>query len=596
MRATDSRIRATRPPVELSFDGAPITGYAGESLAACLTANGVRGFRRTKSGVGRGIFCGMGVCSDCLVEVDGRSNLCACMTPVAAGMRVKTQADPGDLSADGAAKGETGSDGATEVLRPEILVLGGGPAGLSAAKAAAQAGCEVTLIDERPSLGGQYFKQLSKAHVFADERPTDRQFKAGRELIAEVEAAGVCIHGGALIWGAFEPMEICVVVGRRSLIFQPAKLVIATGAYERGVPLPGWTLPGFMTTGAAQTLLRSYRVAPGKRVLVAGNGPLNLQVAAELSDAGVEVVAVVEAAARPSISVLPAAFSALRRSPDLIADGLSYLHRLRRARVPLLYGHVVVEASGGEAVESVAVAAITPQGDVIAGSRRNFDADAVCVGYGFLPANEVSRALGCRHRFDPTLGSLAVVKDGDGQTSVAGVYLAGDCGGMGGARAAMEEGFIAGAAAAQGLGRELPPDLARELAARRRRLVSHRRFQAALWRIFAAPRLSVQLARDDTLVCRCEEVTLAEIRKSLDGGTLSAGAVKRETRAGMGRCQGRYCGSLIAGLAAETSGIAAEEYSFFAPRPPIKPVPIHLIAREVADGLTSEAAEGQSMD
>lgn len=592
MRVADSRIRATRPPVELSFDGAPISGYAGESLAACLTANGVRGFRRTKSAAGRGIFCGMGVCFDCLVEVDGRPNLRACMTPVVAGMRVETQEDPGRLSGGAAADPEVEN----EVLRPEVLVLGGGPAGLSAAKAAALAGCDVSLIDERPSLGGQYFKQLSKAHAFDGDRPIDRQFKAGRELIAEVEAAGVRVHGDALVWGAFEPMEICVVADGKSLLFQPAKLIVATGAYERGVPLPGWTLPGFMTTGAAQTLLRSYRVAPGKRVLVAGNGPLNLQVAAELCSAGVEVVAVVEAAARPGVSNFPDVLSALRHSPGLMADGLKYLRRLRGAGVPLLYRHVVVEAGGQDAVNSVTVAAVTPAGEVIAGSRRDFAVDSVCVGNGFLPANEISRALGCRHRFDPALGSLVVEKDGDCQTSVAGVFVAGDCGGMGGSRAALEEGFFAGASAARSLGRDLPPDLARELAARRRRLVSHRRFQAALWRIFAAPRLSLQLARDDTLVCRCEEVTLGEIRGSLDGGTLSAGAVKRETRAGMGRCQGRYCGALIAGLAADRAGEEAEEFSFFAPRPPIKPVPIHLIAREAPDGVTSEAAEGKSLD
>lgn len=596
MRVADRHIRALFPSIELSFDGVSISGFEGESLAACLMANGFRNFRTTKSGAARGVFCGMGVCSDCLVEVDGCHNLNACMTPVTEGMNVKSQVDPVELS--GSSKVNLASDPEveTKILRPEILVLGGGPAGLSAAKAAALAGCEVSLIDERLSLGGQYFKQLLKNHVFDDDRHMDQQFKAGRELISEVEAAGVRVYGGALVWGAFEPMEICVVEKGRSFIFQPANLIIATGAYERGVPLPGWTLPGFMTTGAAQTLLRSYRVAPGRKVLVAGNGPLNLQVAAELSDAGVEVVAVAEAAAPMSLSKLPAMLSAFQQSPDLMFDGLSYLRRLRRARVPLLLGHVVIEASGREAVESVAVAAVTPEGGVVAGSRRDLAVDAVCVGYGFLPANEISRALGCRHRFDPALGSLVVEKDGDCQSSVKGIFIVGDCGGMGGAKAAIEEGFIAGVAAARNMRRDVPSGLARELVARRRRLVSHRRFQRALWRLFSAPQLDVQLAREDTLVCRCEEVTLAEIQGSLDGGACTAGAVKRETRAGMGRCQGRYCGSLITELVAKHSGIAAEEFSFFAPRPPIKPVPINLLARETPDGLTSETVEGSAME
>ena len=169
---------------------------------------------------------------------------------------------------------------------PDILVLGGGPAGLSAAKAAAMAGCEVVLVDERPALAASIFKQLLKAHVFDDSRRMDRQFQVGGKLIAEVEAAGVKIYRNSTIWGAFEPREVCVLVEGRSLVFQPANVIVATGAYERGVPVPGWTLPGYMTTGAAQTLLRSYRVSPGKRILLAGNGPLNLQVAFELTMAG----------------------------------------------------------------------------------------------------------------------------------------------------------------------------------------------------------------------------------------------------------------------------------------------------------------------
>lgn len=596
MRLFNKFIRTTSQPVDLNFDGLPIRGYEGESLAACLAANGIKSFRTTRSGLERGIFCGMGICTDCRVEIDGSNNQNACMTTVKAGMSVNSQKDPVQKLGNNSSKIGAELEAESAILKPEVLVLGGGPAGLSAAKAAALAGCEVSLVDERPSLGGQYFKQLLKDHVYDDAKHVDRQYKDGRSLISEVENLGVQVYGGALIWGAFRPMELTVVVKGKSLIFHPSQLIIATGAYEKGIPIPGWTLPGFMTTGAAQTLLRSYRVGPGKKVLVAGNGPLNLQVAAELAAAGVEVVGVAEVASSMCISKIPAIFSACIRSPGLILDGLAYLLRLRRSGVPILFNHVVIEAKGHGAVESVAVAQITQEGTVVEGSRRDFDVDAVCVGYGFLSSNEISRALGCRHSFDSKFGNLTAIKDNNCQSSVEGIFIVGDCGGLGGAKAAIEEGHIAGISAAKVLRGNLRSRFVKELEIRRRRLVSHRRFQKALWTLFAAPSIHVQFARHDTLICRCEEVPLSAIQDSLNDGACTAGAIKRETRAGMGRCQGRYCSSLITTLVSEHCGSELEEFSFFAPRPPIKPVPINILARAASDGLTSDTVEGRPIE
>ncbi|MEP6812478.1 MAG: FAD-dependent oxidoreductase, partial [Actinomycetota bacterium] len=166
-------------------------------------------------------------------------------------------------------------------LAPDVLVVGAGPAGLAAAVAAAEAGADVVLLDERPKLGGQYFKQPSDGLTF-DESQLDPQYRAGRDLIARVRTLGVRVLGATQVWAAFERDEILATDAAMSYALRPRRLVLATGAYERGVPLPGWTLPGFTTTGAAQTLLRSYAVVPGRRVLVSGNGPLNVQVAAEL--------------------------------------------------------------------------------------------------------------------------------------------------------------------------------------------------------------------------------------------------------------------------------------------------------------------------
>ncbi|MDP7652233.1 MAG: FAD-dependent oxidoreductase [Rhodospirillales bacterium] len=589
MRIEGSKIVPVAQKVTITFDGEVISGYEGESLAACLTAAGKFTLRRTKSGKARGVYCGMGVCSECLVTVDGRQNQRACMTPLGAEMTVTTQSQPGtDPSAD---PPYPIPDGTTPEHPVEVLVVGAGPAGLQAARAAASAGAQVVIVDERPAPGGQYYKQLSKTHAFRDEAAMDTQFRAGRDLITEVENLGVRIERQALVWGAFAADEIGVVTDDKAMVFRPQQLIVATGAYEKGVPLPGWTLPGYMTTGAVQTLVRAYRVAPGQRVLVAGNGPLNFQVASELVDAGVEVVALVEAAPRPGPAQVPAVLAALCHSPDLMRDGLKYLGRLRRAGVPILYGHAIVEARGSDAVESVVVAPIGPTGEAGTEGRREFAVDAVSVGYGFMPSNDISRPLGCRHHYDADRDSLVVELNADCQTSIAGVFVAGDCGGMGGSRVAMEQGFIAGCKAAENLGMALPHHAIAERDSRRRRLASHERFQKAIWTVFQAPTLTDQLTRDDTLVCRCEEVTRSTLHETVDGDSVSVGNLKHQTRAGMGPCQGRYCGALMARMVDRRVSLATGEFSFFAPRPPIKPVPIGVIARAQADvrGLVDEA-------
>jgi NADPH-dependent 2,4-dienoyl-CoA reductase/sulfur reductase-like enzyme len=574
MRVNDPGILRTSERVAITFDGETIEAYPGEVVGAALTAAGHLSLRRTHRGNARGLFCGMGVCSDCLVRIDGEPNQRACMTPVRAGMAIERQQDPI------ASPGPRAAQSREVELNPDILVIGGGPAGLSAALAAARSGAKTLLVDERASLGGQFFKPLAASHRFAQDRPRDRQFAAGRALVRAVEAAGVEIMRGAEVWGAFAPDEVTLLAGGTDYVARPRRLILAPGAYERGVPIPGWTLPGFMTTGAAQTLLRAYQVAPGRRVLVAGNGPLNLQVAAELLRAGVEVVGLVGAAGSPAAR-LGALLAALVRAPDLICDGLGYRARLLLAGVPLFHRHAVLRAEGEGRIESVTIGRIDEAGNPVSGTERSFAVDAVLTGYGFQPSAEIARMLGCRHRFDSRRGTLVVERDGDGRTSQGDVFVAGDGGGLGGARVAMAHGFLAGVTAASDLGLKADAALLHEADGQRRTLKRHLAFQEALWRLYEAPRLSLQLATDDTVLCRCEEVTLGQIRAAFDEGTHAIGSAKRATRAGMGRCQGRYCASLLAELSSAASGAPLDEFSFFAPRMPVKPVPIAALARAV---------------
>jgi D-hydroxyproline dehydrogenase subunit alpha len=555
----------------ITMDGHTAPALLGETLAAALTRAGVTVFRETRTGASRGMYCGMGVCQECLVTVDGVPNLRACMTKVS-GPHVLSRQEA--LAAPASPSIE--APGRVLVERsPEILVVGAGAGGLTAAIAAAEAGAEVVVIDERPKAGGQYYKQPADIHSSIDEPGADRQFEGGRQLIARARAVGVTFLTETLVWGAFAPLELAALSTAESTIFRPRKLIVAAGAFERAFPFPGWTLPGVMTTGAAQTLLRSYRVPAGARILIAGNGPLNLQVAIELARAGARVSSVVEAAARPGPSKLRAMAAMTLHDPRLMRDGLSYLAAARRNGISLDYGRIVVGVR--QTLEGLVVTT-AGSADAMRDRRDHPPVDIVCTNYGFLPSNEILRTLGARHEYDPSRRQLVTMRNPQGLTSLPDLYAVGDCCGLGGAPAAREEGLIAGAAAAGALGHAVPQALAEKVAGARRRLVSHRAFQRALWEVYASPAPPDGVPDADTLLCRCEEVSRGAIDAVLDGGCRTLGDLKRRTRAGMGRCQGRYCAPLLAERLARQTGNPLDEMSFFAPRVPFKPIALGDVA------------------
>jgi thioredoxin reductase len=457
------------------------------------------------------------------------------MTTVEEGMDVRRA---GRLASPTAGNSETGVE--HRVDEPDVLIIGGGAAGLTAAVSLADSGLDVVLLDERSAAGGQYYKQPVNSERLHSSLAGDRQIGEGSALVKRANASGARVLAKTEVWGAFAPNDFLVLSDGHTMTFRPKRTIVATGAYERGLPVPGWTLPGVMTSGAAQTMLKSHGELPGQRLLVCGNGPLNLQVALELVNAGANVVAVTEMA--PSIYTRPGdALNMLWRGPALSLRGLATVLALKSANVPVLFSQALesVEASN-EGLR----AWIGPLDGATVRRDRSFDVDVVCMGFGFHPNNEILRNLGCRHDFDKRRGQLVVARNDECETSIPGIYAAGDCCGL------------------------------REEKAARRRLRRHSGFQSALWRMFSAPLLQAELANDETIICRCENVRLGQIRQAMTDGDESIGAIKRRTRLGMGACQGRFCAPIAADLVAKQTGTDIGEYSFFAPRVPIKPTRI----------------------
>lgn len=543
---------------EFAFNGVPIQARSGQTVAAALSAAGVRKFRKTDSGQDRGVFCGMGVCQDCLVEIEGTPNKRACLSQARAGLSVRTQqARPGGI----ADRDEAPEFPPTRSESPDILVIGAGPGGLAAAEAAASLGADVLLLDEGTFPGGQFYKQTAPD---LNQEALDRQQRNGAKAIAAVLDAGARMIGDAVVWGVFDGPVFCVEADSAALTVLPKATVVATGAYERPRVVPGWEIPGVMTTGAAQTFWRSYRSLPGRKLAFAGNGPLNFQVALELSQAGAEVVLVAEAAVSP-IARLKCVSAMLASDPLLTIKGMSMVAELAARRIPVRYGTVVegIETSGDQLAAQFANKG---------GGGERIRVDALCMNYGFYPQNEILRLLNVRFDYDSTRRQLVPKRDALFGTSVDGVFAVGDCCGTMGAPASIEEGRIAGIAAAS-LAKERPAAKIRS-----RRLARIRRFQRSLWQLFAAEPQGLEDMSGSALVCRCESIDKLRIDKLMSSGVLDIGAMKRATRIGMGRCQGRYCAQVVAPHAARAAGRKIDEYAFFAPRVPVKPVTISTVA------------------
>ena len=364
-------------------------------------------------------------------------------------------------------------------------------------------------------------------------------------------------------------------------------LILATGAYDRPIPFPGWTLPGVMTAGGVQSFLKTQGRPPGRRFLLAGTGPLQIAVAAGLVQAGAEVVAILEAARLAWRDVRHAA--ALWGQWGRLAEGWDYGRTLFAARVPLRLGWAIVEARGDSQVEEAVICRVDDAGQPLPGTSETLAVDTIAIGYGLIPSTELSRLLGCVHEFRPEQGGIVPRRDAEMQTSLPGVYAVGDGAGIGGAELAQIEGRIAALAAARHLGK-LSEAAARHAIGREQPgLARQQRFARMLGELFTPGAGLYGLARDDTVVCRCEEVTLGEIRQAVAEGATSANEVKGLTRTGMGNCQGRICGELVARIiAAETTGQrgdahAIESAGVFTARSPIHPLPLDALADYSSD-------------
>ena len=477
----------------------------------------------------------------------------------------------------------------------DVLVVGGGPAGMAAAAQAAAAGLSVTLVDERVTLGGQIFKRMGPGFEVRDPKTIGRDYAAGSKLIASVTAARVTVRLRTSVL-AIEGLTaiVCEEESRTSAI-EARRIILAPGAYDRPVAFPGWTLPGVLTAGGAQTLVKTQRVLPGQRIVFAGSGPVAVAFPAQLHHYGARIALVCEAGPPPGPGDVVAMLKATFGNLSLLRDALAYRSELLRARIPLRYRRIVVAAEGDGRVESVVHAAVDRDWRVVPGTEERIACDTLCLGYGFLPSVELLRLAGCALGEDEDRGGAVARLDPWMRTSVEGIHAAGDGTGVEGSLVAIDEGRLAALGAALDLGALTAERADSEARAPRKRLSRRREFRTALNRMHRVGAGIYELSTRDTVICRCEEVTRATLEPAL-AASADPGVVKGLTRAGMGLCQGRNCQRTIAGLIAQRHGIALAKLEAANPRLPARPIPLGAIADDTIEdhGFFTDAAAPRS--
>ena len=454
----------------------------------------------------------------------------------------------------------------------DLAILGAGPAGLAAAAQASELGLTCVVLDEQAEPGGQIYRALGRRAAQGHEQLDifGPSYRHGLELLRQFKDSKAEYRPETLVWQVDPPVNapvdslarLMTLHQGRAAEIHVARVLICSGAQERPVPVPGWTLPGVLGVGAAQILLKSAGLVPDAPMVIAGNGPLLYLLLAQYREAGYEPSAVLLTGdAGDWAGALPHLPGFL--ASGLLPEGMKLLKALRQSGTRILRGVRELSIQGTSKAEAVSC--------VAKGRRESIPASLVCLHEGVVPNTQMTRLIGCAHRWDRIQSAFKPLLDRWGNTTVEGIQVAGDGGGIAGARAAEVSGRIAVMEAARALGKLSEGERDRRSADYRQalsRLVRGRAFVDTLY----GPRLARRAPEDATVVCRCEEVTAGQVRQAVREGCQGPNQAKSHLRCGMGPCQGRFCGLAVSQIMAHGRGVSMDRRGYDRSRPAAKPI------------------------
>lgn len=452
----------------------------------------------------------------------------------------------------------------------EVVVIGAGAAGMAAATRMAGLGLQVVLLDEQGSPGGQIYRGITLAPLSRRDL-LGPDYAHGNQLAQALASSSVRYEKGASVWQVTREHQVSYLREGRLYTLDAKAVLLATGAMERPFPIAGWTLPGVMSAGAAQILLKSAGLAPSEPVVLAGCGPLLYLLGWQYLRAGVTIKALVDTT-RPEDywRARRHLFAALRAWPYL-RKGLELMRSLRSAGIAHYTGAEHLAVEGEEAARALTFSA--------SGKAQRIDTRCVLLHQGVVPNIQFSQALRARHEWDLDQLCFRPVTDAWGELDVPGVYVAGDGAGIGGAQAAAVQGQLAAlgiAAQLKCISNAERDNQARPLRVQLEANLRIRPFLDALYQ----PKEPNRIPADEVMVCRCEEVTAGELRSFVALGCAGPNQAKSFGRCGMGPCQGRLCGLTVTEVIAKARGVSAAEVGYYRIRPPIKPITLGELAGE----------------
>ena len=452
----------------------------------------------------------------------------------------------------------------------DLLIVGAGPAGMAAAVTARRHGLTVLVVDDQSAPGGQIWRAVETVAATPRGAKLGAAYRSGAERAAAFRACGATYEPSSQLWQVEPGFRAFLTHEGKARTVTAKAVILATGAQERPAPFPGWTLPGVLTVGAAQILLKTADQVPEKPVWIAGSGPLPLLYMTQLLAAGGKIAGFLDTTPRGRMrAALPQLPRGLSGLGDLV-KGLAWTLALKRAGVPVIRHVTELVAEGEGRLQTLRYR-------TEAGRESSVPAEVLLVHEGVVPSIHAPLALGCAVEWHAMQQCYVPKLDAWGETSQPGIFVAGDGAGIGGAEAAELRGYLAGLKATVkvgGLGEAAAEVEARPLRRRLARALALRPFLDTLF----APRPQVFAPADAAIVCRCEEITAGDIRARAAVGRPGPNQLKAFTRAGMGPCQGRQCGYPVVHLIAATQQRPVGDVGFYRVRPPLKPVTLGELA------------------
>lgn len=450
-----------------------------------------------------------------------------------------------------------------------LVIIGAGPAGLSAAVLAAQHGVDVAVLDEQRAPGGQIYRAMESI-------PPDRakllgqEYQRGGKLVSALRHARVDYFADTQVWSLNRKREIGLTSGKTTTVISADQVLLANGAMERPLPFPGWTLPGVMTAGAGQILFKAHGIVPADGVVLAGSGPLLLLLAWQYLHAGVKIKAILDLTPMHNhLRALPHLPRALLARHYLL-KGLLYKKDLKRAGINTLHNVSHLQAIGEQQLTSICFKH--------KGQQQTMNTELLLTHFGVTPRIQLSQAAGCLHHWHKPQQCWQPKLDDWGNSSIDGILIAGDGAGIGGARSAEHAGRLAALQAICALDQIQPYERDQKARDDKKWMREEQHIRPFLDAFFFIPEKLLSVPHDNTMACRCEEVTAGEIRRAVADGHNDSNQVKFLTRCGMGLCQGRQCAESVAFIIAAANGKSLPEGGLYRARPPVTPLTLGQLA------------------